>query len=240
MDYFGLKSLVRRALGAMGYKITCLMQSPGETLVGLRALPIRTVVDVGANLGQFARVVSTIYPRATTYSFEPQPSVYRRLASWAETTGGKVIPFQVALGDQEGTLDFIVHVEHDPSSSFLQSTRVLEEAYPATVAHASARVAVTTLDSLVRAGRVKLEADTLVKLDVQGYEDRVIAGARATLSKARAVISEVNLDELYKGQATFEGIVRSLADLGFHYAGNLDQVAGTDGHIVYVDAVFMR
>jgi FkbM family methyltransferase len=198
------------------------------------------VIDVGANLGQFARIASKVYPRATIYCFEPQPPVYRRLAGWAETTNGHVVPFQTALGAEEGTLDLIVHVEHDPSSSFLKSTPVLEAIYPFTVAHASIKVAVATLDSLVRAGSVKLEPDTLVKLDVQGYEDRVIAGARETLSKARAVVTEINLDELYQGQPTFESIVRTLAGLGFHYAGNLDQVQGTDGHVVYVDGVFVR
>ncbi len=240
MDYFRLKGLVRRAVSAMGYRITRISQLPGETLAGLRALPIHTVIDVGANLGQFARIASKVYPGATIYCFEPQPSVYRRLAAWAETTSGQVVPFQTALGVEEGTLDFIVHVEHDPSSSFLESTRVLEATYPFTIARASTRVTVTRLDSLVRSGRLKLQPDTLVKLDVQGYEDRVIAGAQDTLSEARAVVTEVNLDALYQGQATFEGIVSSLAGLGFRYAGNLDQVHGTDGHVVYVDAVFVR
>lgn len=240
MDYFGLKSLVRRAVGAMGYSITRLSQSPGETLLGLQMLPIHTVIDVGANLGQFARIASKVYPRATIYCFEPQPLVYERLLTWAETTNGQVVPFQTALGAEESNLDLIVHVEHDPSSSFLESTRILDEIYPFTVAHAKRRVPVTTLDSLLRAGSVKLEPDTLVKLDVQGYEARVIAGARETLSKARVVITEINLDELYQGQATFEGIGRSLTGLGFRYAGNLDQVRGTDGHVVYVDAVFTK
>lgn len=235
-----LKSLIRRALRCVGYRISRVSESAEERLLGLRALAIRTVIDVGANVGQFARVASKAFPDAKIYCFEPQSLAHERLAVWAGTTNGKVVPFETALGAEEGTLDLIVHMNHDPSSSFLESTRVLKATYPFTVAQAKNKVAVTTLDSLVRSGRVKLEPDTLVKLDVQGYEDRVIAGARETLSKARAVITEVNVDELYEGQATFESIVSALAGVGLRYAGNLEQVHGADGHIVYVDAVFLR
>lgn len=235
-----LKSLVGRILGAKGYRISRVSDSPKEEFLGLRSLPIRTVIDVGANVGQFARVASKAFSSATIYCFEPQPAAHKRLAAWAQTSNGRIVPFETALGANEGTLDLIVHVDHDPSSSFLQSTSTLEATYPFTTAQGKTSVPVTTLDTVVRSGRVRLEPDTLVKLDVQGYEDRVIAGAQETLSKARAVITEANLDELYEGQATFEGIVRNLAGLGFRYAGNLDQVHGADGHVVYVDAVFLR
>ena len=57
---------------------------------------------------------------------------------------------------------------------------------------------------------------------------------------ASACILEVNLDNLYDKQATFNDITLLLYDLGYRYAGNLDQVCANDGHVIYIDAVFVK
>ena len=83
-------------------------------------------------------------------------------------------------------------------------------------------------------------AEIVIKMDVQGYEDRVIRGGRETFAKAKAVILEVCLDPLYEHQANFKEIMVLLDDLGFHYAGNLDQNCDKDGHVIFLDAVFVK
>jgi hypothetical protein len=82
--------------------------------------------------------------------------------------------------------------------------------------------------------------DVLVKLDVQGYEDRVIKGGCATLARARACIVEANIEALYEGQARFPDLLLAMGELGFRYSGNLDQTYDDDGQVVYFDAVFTR
>ena len=47
-------------------------------------------------------------------------------------------------------------------------------------------------------------------------------------------------DKLYEGQAEFKEITELLYDLGFKYAGNLEQVYANDGHVIYIDAVFVK
>ena len=47
------------------------------------------------------------------------------------------------------------------------------------------------------------------------------------------------MDELYEGQATFKDIVLLLQDLGYSYAGNLNQTYADDGHVIYIDAIFV-
>ncbi len=102
------------------------------------------------------------------------------------------------------------------------------------------RVALSTLDAAIAPSMDELADDLLVKLDVQGYEDRVIAGGESVLRRASACIVEVNLDGLYVGQPTFERIAAQLNALGLQYAGNLDQTYGPDGHVVFLDALFLR
>ena len=85
-----------------------------------------------------------------------------------------------------------------------------------------------------------LSPEILIKLDVQGYEDRVIKGGKKILKKAKALILEVNLDSLYQQQATFNEIIQMLDDLGYSYGGNFDQAYDNDGHVIYFDAVFLN
>ncbi|MGC8829190.1 MAG: FkbM family methyltransferase [Verrucomicrobiia bacterium] len=98
----------------------------------------------------------------------------------------------------------------------------------------------TTLDKAVETFNIPLEPEILIKLDVQGYEDRVIKGGKKTFEMARACILEINLDELYVGQPSFKDIYLLLYYNGYRYAGNLNQSLAEDGHIIAIDAVFLR
>ena len=132
------------------------------------------------------------------------------------------------------------HTEHSPSSSILKTTEVCETLYPFTKTQRSIIVKQTTLDKAVETLNIPLEPEILIKLDVQGYEDRVIKGGKKTFEMARACILEVCLDELYEGQASFKEIINLLYDFGFRYVGNLEQSYADDGHVVFIDAVFVK
>jgi len=231
---------VRKAFNAFGLDITRVTASPRVTLLGLKRFPIRSIIDVGANEGQFAMMVSEFFPSAHLYCFEPLPDPFKRLHRWAETRNGKVKVFNVALGEREGTVEMYSHLEHSPSSSLLRTTRHCEMVYPLTQKQTPVCVQLMPLDKLVVNLPDPLIPDLLIKLDTQGYEDRILRGGEETVRKARVCLSELSLDELYKQQATFKDIMTFLYDHGFHYAGNLDQVYGEDGHVISLDAVFVR
>src|SRR4029079_19320023 len=86
-----------------------------------------------------------------------------------------------------------------------------------------------------------LTCPLLVKLDVQGYEDRVIQGAGKTLSRATAVLTEVNFEPLYTHQADFDLTYRALVACGFEFRGMWDHTLDeTTGLPVFGDALFTR
>lgn len=60
------------------------------------------------------------------------------------------------------------------------------------------------------------------------------------MSCAKVCISEVDFDVLYDGQCTFKDILSLLDALDYRYVGNLDQVYGNDGHVIFADAMFIR
>jgi hypothetical protein len=146
--------------------------------------------------------------------------------------------FNVAVGDTQGTVPMIEHTENTVSSSILPTTDVSVGIWPAQARQRVVDVRMTTLDEAMGSG--PYEPELLVKLDVQGYEDRVIRGGKQTFRRAAAAIVEVNLDSLYKGQAAFADIVAELNDVGLTYSGTLEQSLFSDGHVIFFDALFSR
>lgn len=213
---------------------------PHHTMMGLKGLPIRSIFDVGANEGQFARSIVKHFPAAKLYCFEPLPQPFAILQKWAAGRPDTHV-FNIALGDVPGSVPMYIHTDHTPSSSILRTTSLSTALYPVTARQEETMVAVRRLDDVVAELPRPPEGDILVKMDVQGFEANVIRGARQFLAGAvRACIVEVSLDELYEGQGAFRDVFNELDPLGYRYAGNLSQVYGSDGHVIYIDAVFIR
>lgn len=234
-----LKNFIKKVANAAGLDVRRLVKNPMHTLLGLRDLPIKTVIDVGANRGQFAAYVSTFYPGARLVCFEPLPGPFQKLQQWASGQAN-VTTFNLALGEEEGTATMFHHLDHSTSSSLLATTELSKTLYPFTERQRTVVVPMSTLDRVFEKMPELLQPDILIKLDVQGYEEHVIAGGKRTFAAASACIVEVSLDELYKGQADFKRLMFMLDDLGFRYVGNLEQNVGEDGHVIFFDAVFAR
>ena len=235
-----LKNLVKAGFNLAGVEIIRLENCPKHTLLGLRSKPFRTVIDVGANTGQFAKYISKLLPCAKVYCFEPLPPSYIELFRWSKTQEGRVVPCNLAIGEKAGTADMFLHEDHHTSSSLLATTKLNEQYYPFTKNQKRIIVRQSTLDAALDEIGADLSTDILIKLDVQGYEDRVIKGGRETFSKASTCILEVCLDGLYEGQCGFNNLLIMLEELGYRYVGNLEQVYGKDGHCIFLDAVFLR
>jgi FkbM family methyltransferase len=235
-----LKKVLRRAINSLDLDIVRVHRSPKRTLLGMKNFNIRTVIDVGANQGQFARMISSFFPDAGLYCFEPLACPFRVLSAWAQTQGGRVRCFQMALGDVQGEVEMHLHMDHTPSSSFLEATERCHELYPQTQREKITKVYMTTLDEALKGELERMPRDILLKLDVQGFEDRVLLGGQGVLAASRACILEVNLAPLYDGQATFLQLTQILYEAGLRYAGNLDQAYEQNGRVVFLDAVFVR
>lgn len=234
-----IAKLVKRCINPFGLDIIRLHNNPQVTLLGLSKLNIATVIDIGANVGQFAKKAELIFPNAVFYCVEPVPPVFEKLKAWASNEAKvKVNTFNVALGDHEGEIEMLFHDDFSPSSSILHTTHTAESLYPVMKSQKRIPVRLTMLDRLLE--QVDLKHDVLIKMDVQGFEDRVIRGADNILKQAKAVIVEISLDTLYESQATFKDIFNLMDARGFHYAGALDQKYGRDGHVIFMDAVFAR
>ncbi len=132
------------------------------------------------------------------------------------------------------------HVDITGHSSILSTGARSYELYPQTKSQKKVKVSIARLDDFLKARGIKPETQILLKLDVQGYEDRVLRGAPKLLAQARACLLEVNFDSLYDSQATFEEIALILNRSGYRYAGCFSQGFATDGHVIAGDVLFVH
>lgn len=233
-----VKKLLKKIFRRVGLEISLAKTLPEETLLGLRKIQIHTIIDIGANTGQFSKYISSIFPDANIYSFEPLPGPFSDLCAWASEKKRNVIPINIAIGKESGKIQMNLHSDHPASSSILKTTNITETLYPKTQNQREIIINQTTLDEA--SSSLEINGNFLIKMDVQGYENRVIEGGEKTFSKAIACITEISLLKLYQDQATFEDITRRMENLGFSYAGNLKQFYDNNGSCIYLDALYVK
>jgi len=196
----------------------------------------KTVIDIGAFIGAFAYGINTILPDAQIYSFEPLLENYQKLVNNL-APARHFQAFHTALGDQKGEMNFWKS-DFMASSSALPMAELHKNTFPQS-AHATVMtVPVARLDDYLPS--MELEPPVLLKVDVQGYEDKVLLGGSETLQKVNFVLSEVSYKPLYEGQVLFDQIYARLGEQGFDYAGNFDSlISPVDGTILQSDALFV-
>ena len=194
-------------------------------------------MDIGANLGQFALAARRAFPEATVHCFEPIPDCFATLSRRLGKVP-QVALYNMALGDTSGPLS-MTRNEFLPSSSVLEMETTHVREFPWTARGSSVVVSVSTLDLAL--AHVQVPEPVLVKIDVQGAEDRVILGGRATLARAAVVIVEASFEPLYRGQPLFHDIYRLLRAEGFVFQGSLGQLMSPlDGRVLQNDSIFVR
>lgn len=196
----------------------------------------RTVIDVGANRGQFLLVAARRFPDAALIAFEPLPAA-REVLRRAAPRWRPVRLFEVALSDRSGTATF--HVSRaDDSSSLLPITPAQAATFPGTDEVAQVPVRTARLDEVLAPG--DLEPPVLLKIDAQGGELGVLAGATGLLDRVATVLVECSFTELYEGQPRAGAVVGFLAGHGFtlHSVGPVTTLR--DGRPVQADLVFER
>ena len=203
----------------------------------LRDAGIRTVIDVGAHTGEFSSAIRAVLPDAHIYAFEPLSDCCVKLRRKLGRNGSLHV-FQAAVGDESGQVQFW-RSSFSKASSLLTMSSLHQKAFPWSACNRPMTVQLLRLDDC--ADKMELTRKTLLKIDVQGYEDRVLRGAVQLLKQVHYVLVEVSTAPLYEGQAHFRTIYDRLMGSGFSYVGNLEQLASPlDGTILQVDALFAR
>lgn len=233
----GMRTVLRRTANRFGVDIS---RNPfPRRLAGLCGLlGVDDVLDVGANSGQYATFLRDAGYRGRIVSFEPLAEPARALRTAAARDPRWQVE-QVALGAHAGQV--AIHVAGNSySSSALPMLDAHLSAAPESRYVGQETAPMTTVDDMVARHAPDLSR-TLLKIDVQGYEWEVLAGAAATLSAVAAVQVELSLVPLYSGQRLMGDIVDLLVGTGLDLwslePGFRDP---RNGRMLQCDGVFVR
>jgi FkbM family methyltransferase len=207
----------------------------GDALTLLRRADYRpaTVIDCGANRGQFAGLVTTVFPDATIHLIEPQPCYWPSLERLARERGTSHL-YRVAV-TEPGVARVRMHRGGSEGSTGAFVVAAGEPFAPDLEAEAA------TLDQLFGSA-VERNERALLKLDIEGHELSALVGSVRLLEVVEVVLSEVRFFDINRsGRPTFDDIGAFLAANGFQlYDFTTLRGRDRDKRLYLGDAIFVR
>lgn len=199
---------------------------------------ISTILDVGANSGQYVEEVIRHGYNGRILSFEPIPSVFEQLSKMSRKYRN-VRAYNIGMGNSETELMINVS-ENLASSSILNVGDASLAAEPKTRTTHQEKIRITTIDTFLKHNE-PLDKEILLKLDVQGYELEALKGAILSLKQIKLIQTELSFTMLYEKGPLYDEIVSFLADHGFEIftiiPGFRDE---RSGRMLQADGIFVR
>jgi FkbM family methyltransferase len=180
-----------------------------DLLVGKR---YATVVDVGANVGQFALFALDKLGPTNLVCVEPQPGSLDYLMQLSRRSRCRLTVETKAFGDCRRKQRLHITRGADNSSLLLPTARP-SDAHRAMAVRCSIEVDVVLGDDVLLP--LNLPGPTLLKVDVQGSELQVLRGLERSLSRIDSVLVEVSFGELYEQQSSAQEVLDLLGAHGF-------------------------
>lgn len=205
----------------------------------LEDFKINLVFDVGANSGQFGKELRNLGFEGEIISFEPLLDAYNSLTILSKNDSLWNPAMRTAIGEFDGEIEINV-AGNSASSSILEMMDSHIKAAPATARIGIEKVSIRKLDTL-SPEYITENARLFIKIDTQGYEDKVIDGGIGTISKAKVLQVELSLIELYAGQKLMVEMIEKIKKMGFQLWGVEPAfVDSNTGRMLQVDAIFCR
>jgi FkbM family methyltransferase len=227
------RGFVKRYLARRGMS---LVQEPGLwDFLDTRRVDL--VIDVGANTGQFAREIRSMGYRGRIHSFEPLPAAFAELQRHAANDPQWDLS-NVGVGSEAGKLEINI-ARNSVFSSFRPLSDLAGKFDPNSQTVETLKVPVVTLDKAVGKSPAK---SIFIKIDTQGFEQEVLAGAKAILQRAVGVQLELPVDHLYENVWSFNEALAAMGGYGFVPAQfrTVNPRAGDRAAAVEFDAIFRR
>lgn len=202
----------------------------------IAGLALDTVVDIGANRGQFALCVRRLYPEARIFSFEPLAGAAK---TFQETFRGdsRTQLFNKAIAAAPGEAN--MHVSRwDVSSSLLPIGQAQHDNFPFTEESRQEAVSLAPLSACLR--REDIAGKAMLKLDVQGFELTALEGCEELLDRFQYVYVEASFVELYVGQALASEVIDHLLRRGFSLVCVANLENGKGERPIQADFLFSR
>jgi len=159
---------------------------------------IDLVFDIGANKGQYAKGIIDAGYKGTIVSFEPLSSVHKTLMNASKRYLNWSVAERCAIGENNQEIEINIS-ENSVSSTLLKMLDSHYSGAPDSKIIGREKVKVFPLDDI---GLKYMDSskNIFIKIDVQGFEQQVLAGAQSMIQKAKGIEMEISIVPLYEGQ----------------------------------------
>ena len=181
-----------------------------------KCISINTFLDVGANKGQFSLLVNSLFPKKNILAFEPIRSeyeIYKKIFNNEKN----VKCFNVGLGNKIETKQLYLTKSKD-SSSFFKPSKIQNNLFRNTNVFSTEIVNIKKLSSFLH----RLKKPIFLKIDVQGYELKVLKGA--DLNQIQYIYLEGSYVRLYENQPLIKDIVKYVSYRNFKLIGEYNLI----------------
>jgi FkbM family methyltransferase len=236
MKLKNLKSIIKHVFRFFGLSIGKFrIDKP----MALTALKIECVIDIGANTGQFAVAIRDKGYKGFIYSYEPLLDAHKKLVINSLSDPKWIIHPPAACGSKSGKSR--INIAGNSASSSLKKMHPNHlSSAPHSQIIGKQDVELVTVDSEIKRWKA-VSGPILLKIDTQGYEEEVLAGAALTLQIVEVVQIELSLVELYHGQKLYSYFLDFFAKRDFQL---FDVIPGffdpQIGQLLQLDVVFVK
>ena len=171
---------------------------------------VKTVLDIGANLGQSIISFRILFPDAEIHSYEANPLLISSLKNLATEIPGDIEVNSFGLADKSGT--FELNIPYVDDEAFIEEASITENYYdlPWVKQKFLERGGLSRLEKVICEIKVgddlNLSPD-LIKVDVEGAESLVLSGLITTIKRSRPMILVENSD--------WDNVTRIMHSLGY-------------------------
>ncbi len=236
------KSFLRRLIRFFGFDLRRYIPASSESARLMRMLSahrVNLVLDVGANTGQFGCFLRDAGYRGRIVSFEPLGTAWEELSKISRKDPRWEVAPRAAIGSEEGEIEINV-AGNEESSSILKMLDSHVNTAPESFYTGKERVSLRRLDSIAPP-YFQSNSVVFLKVDVQGYEDRVLQGAAGLLDRLVGIEVELSLVRLYEGQRLFDELLGEIRGKGFDLWSVRPVFTDREnGRLLQVDATFFR
>jgi FkbM family methyltransferase len=235
-------TLLQRLARRLGYDLTLRKKArphEAQLVAVLERFEISCVLDVGANVGQYAAMLREGGFGGRIVSFEPLAEAHATLARRAAADRSWQVAPRMAIGARDGEVELEVSAESD-MSSILPQSELLQKISPSSAVLGRERVPIARLESAAQP-YLAPEDRIFLKIDTQGFEPQVLEGAGSLMVRLCGLQLEMSLVSCYEGEVGFRAMLDRLAAAGFEpylfIPGYFERKLGRQ---LQLDGVFMR
>jgi FkbM family methyltransferase len=201
---------------------------------------VSTILDIGANVGQFGQRLRINGYQGRIISIEPLSRARAKLVAATRDDPLWSVAKRYALGDKCGDIEINVAANLQSSSVLKMLDRHLA-GDPTSGYVGTETVRLVTLDAFLDEHPALADVSLALKIDTQGYEAQVLAGLDRWSENIKVIQAEMSLAPLYDGSAGFDEIYRIMEQRGYRCISIEPNFTDPQTYeVLQTDAIFER